>query len=85
MEMRSTFRPYILHNQVFKLGKALAAPRCGARNPPKANEANYLNFRFGAEFPLYVRTGKAKCRGSDRGGRASDQDGRGLPGRGRWL
>src|ERR1700677_1293851 len=58
-------------------GKALAAPQCGARNPPKANEANYLNFRFGAEFPLYGRTGKAKCRSSDRGGRASDRDGRG--------
>ena len=63
-------------------GKALAAPQCGARNPPKANEANYLNFRFGAEFPLYGRTGNAKCRSSDRGGRASDQDGRGLPDRG---
>jgi two-component system, response regulator PdtaR len=45
----------------------------------KGGLANYLNICSRAEFRLYGRTGEAQRRGSDRGGRASDHNGDGLP------
>jgi len=44
-----------------------------------------LELCSGGEFRLYGRTEKAKRRGSDRGGRAPDQNGSRRPDRGRWL